>query len=841
MPIHGSYGHYAIDHTKSDLSDSSTYVFVYDTTKDSDGGAWRHRCQHTSWYNEASSANRSSRKEFPQVAIIAFDGNKLDILDADDPNCPLWMRFIRNGGSSRDVLYGCGSGAGQGGGLNGLRFHMLNGILVICSNDTNFWPVLIDFIKDDCIGLQTNAADKPIMLWGNTLVHRNTTSTDSNIYWSGDNKGRFINGWWIHELMYNNPACNDVDMRVLPGAPINPSTGIEIPTIMFAKGDNDVGSGSTTVGSVDIITHSGEVVVKQTNQNWQRFAKFISDDEIVGIRNAYVYVATADLSEESGQNHPSGWNNKATGSGTGYAFFRHDSGANWPAQHLDHEEDGQDGKETIACCATKDAYAVANDARGLGGCGNGVTIYAAPQNKQATYRRAAFIDRWSSSGWLYGKCIAALLCDSTITTPAANVGNDIPNYDIVTNGSFASNINGWTDMSGSGSSISWSSNDGGRIDMNGATAYARAMQALSCEVGQAYTVIVDPASAVFGANQEFQIYVGTGASGQSADIGYATWKKGLNDDNESLQVSFVAERTTVYVSLVSGWNVALLNCEVRRCSMDRSGYQDDSPTTQPEKARGIFWDGNLNFNPVDTGCELGAWSGFGSSDKFYQYWNTAHNSIGTNPMYVMCWIKGNSGMVWHKHEAGGNSQDARGEFNGSGNIVFTMQNDGNQLTFSSNRVIEGDKWTHVVWVKPNARDGQLFIDGEFDNGGTVGGDVSWDAGSSSRLGIGNRGDGINEAFNGAITLFKLGEGAPSADDIRQIYKDEKRLFVPGTKMSLGGDSGHVKAMDYDHSTDLLHVGTNFGTSAFDGIVRESYEAGAVTRSISAAAGIVAKV
>ena len=27
-------------------------VFVYDTSKDSDGGAWRSRTQHTSWYNE---------------------------------------------------------------------------------------------------------------------------------------------------------------------------------------------------------------------------------------------------------------------------------------------------------------------------------------------------------------------------------------------------------------------------------------------------------------------------------------------------------------------------------------------------------------------------------------------------------------------------------------------------------------------------------------------------------------------------------------------------------------------------------------------------------------------
>jgi hypothetical protein len=40
-------------------SDTARDVFVYDTRKDSDGGAWRKRTQNTSWYNEASGTNRS--------------------------------------------------------------------------------------------------------------------------------------------------------------------------------------------------------------------------------------------------------------------------------------------------------------------------------------------------------------------------------------------------------------------------------------------------------------------------------------------------------------------------------------------------------------------------------------------------------------------------------------------------------------------------------------------------------------------------------------------------------------------------------------------------------------
>ena len=49
-------------------------VFVYDTSKDSDGGAWRKRTQGTSWYNETlNTATRGARREFPAVAVIVAE------------------------------------------------------------------------------------------------------------------------------------------------------------------------------------------------------------------------------------------------------------------------------------------------------------------------------------------------------------------------------------------------------------------------------------------------------------------------------------------------------------------------------------------------------------------------------------------------------------------------------------------------------------------------------------------------------------------------------------------------------------------------------------------------
>ena len=69
-------------------------LFVYDTSRDSDGGAWRKRCRNTSWENESlGTGERGSRREFPAVAILAVSTGALVIYDGDDPNLPMWMRF----------------------------------------------------------------------------------------------------------------------------------------------------------------------------------------------------------------------------------------------------------------------------------------------------------------------------------------------------------------------------------------------------------------------------------------------------------------------------------------------------------------------------------------------------------------------------------------------------------------------------------------------------------------------------------------------------------------------------------------------------------------------------
>ena len=67
----------------SEIADTAVDIFIYDTSKDSDGGAWRHRTSHTSWYNEElNTATRGSRREFPAVAVL------LSLIHISEPTRP---------------------------------------------------------------------------------------------------------------------------------------------------------------------------------------------------------------------------------------------------------------------------------------------------------------------------------------------------------------------------------------------------------------------------------------------------------------------------------------------------------------------------------------------------------------------------------------------------------------------------------------------------------------------------------------------------------------------------------------------------------------------------------
>jgi len=209
---------------------TATDVFVYDTSKDSDGGAWRKRTQGTSWYNETlDTATRGSRKEFPAVAVIVAEADTVTIYDGDDPSLPMWMVANRFSGSGYSWI-------GFNTTSTAKAVSMLNGVLCVGSTDSasNFRPGLavIDFGADSAVLILEPADPKDLK----TISERNVGANLAKL----NDVRRLVNSY-----------VRDVAMTVLPDAPIDPATGLQVPTIAVATdGGTSIIQDDSTVDSI---------------------------------------------------------------------------------------------------------------------------------------------------------------------------------------------------------------------------------------------------------------------------------------------------------------------------------------------------------------------------------------------------------------------------------------------------------------------------------------------------------------------------------------------------------------------------------------------------------------
>lgn len=229
-------------------------VFIYDTSLDSDGGAWRKRCQHTSWYNEPlNTAARGARREFPAVAVLVIDAVGLSIHDADDPSLPLWMFFQASFGVVRLLA------RGDNGMLRAVS--ALNGQIVVASGGSTASVgydgiSIFDFVADTASRFSGSGSNYVNPVSG--LAGRNTKG-----YPNGTNAARVI----------VDRDVNDVALTVLPDAPVDPATNLPVPTIAVA-----------TQAGTSIIRDDGSVVSGgEANVSWAvRWVGFAPDNVLWG-------------------------------------------------------------------------------------------------------------------------------------------------------------------------------------------------------------------------------------------------------------------------------------------------------------------------------------------------------------------------------------------------------------------------------------------------------------------------------------------------------------------------------------------------------------------------------
>ena len=233
----------------TDISDTAVDVFVYDTSKDSDGGAWRKRTQNTSWYNEAASATRGSRKEFPAVAVLVYEEDQVTIYDGDDPDLPMWMVFNASSSGNFNLL---GSTSRTTSALAAL-----NAEFMFCSTN-NQNQTYINFITD--FGCLIYASGSNMDIYNGNIAERNAQ--------------KHYHGGTVNRIKTSiiNRNVNDVAMTVLPNAPIDAATGLPVPTIAVA-----------TDGGVSVIKDDGTVVdiTGASNYNYSKYLSFLPDNKLI--------------------------------------------------------------------------------------------------------------------------------------------------------------------------------------------------------------------------------------------------------------------------------------------------------------------------------------------------------------------------------------------------------------------------------------------------------------------------------------------------------------------------------------------------------------------------------
>ena len=788
-------------------------IFVYDTREDSDGGEWRKHTKTKSWYlEELNTATRGSRREFPQVAILTVEHtvNRITIYDADQPDCPMWMVFTA-AGSGRHYMYGTGDAR---------AIAMKNGAFITGAQATNYWPIYVDFIRDDCLGLRIGGGSVDgHHRHGLPISGRNTTNTDGNQVW------RAISGklpaWYIKDFI-NNQLVHDVAMTVLPNAPISPDTGLPIPTIALA-----------TEGGCTIIRDDGLVSnMTFSSQNGSKVWKVSFDKDnkvcmLLGYSNVYTYVAyvheipAGDIALSSTDDRILSTTDFSEGA------FRAFNNSDTPY--------GRAGNINNFV----DAEYYATD--------HGLSILYKDERIKNN-QLIAHINTQVNSGWIPHGAKGAYINTSDkfnyVSPELVSSGNTwVGAFDNATD------LNSFTSINNASLSIS---NSELTVGYNGSTSPGAQFE-LNVEGGKTYlwtflgrssdsTQLIKPRLEAQG-----DVIFDREITDTSINLSLHT-----NTDN-MIEVRSTSNHNTekfyyvlfraksdglVLMKLFANYNASAVYdaVSVRLALRDLSSFEYNH-------GRII---GTLNNSPVAEGADLQCLSGFDSNNYVEAYREQSYGNPGVITMMGWSRLTDISDYGYMASVTG----------NGSVVVGLSINRDTasvpgqnyfydnvNSSVHSDIRTDDG-QWHFIVGVL-NGKTKEIWVDGRLAGKSLVS-PVNLTA--INRTNIGHYAPGTGNSFayhhRGDLALVRVANIALTAEQIKKIYYDEKDLFVENAKCFIPLNNGveypnQINDVAYDRTNKLLHVGTGNGRSVFQGLKRIEHYPGAITTTLSVANGIVA--
>jgi trimeric autotransporter adhesin len=523
------------------IADTAVDIFVYDTSKDSDGGAWRKRTQGTSWYNETlGTGTRGSRKEFPAVAVIVAEATQITIYDGDDPALPMWMVFNATGGEvfMRSNNTSC--------------ITMLNSQLVW--GDAGYDLFSVTFIDEKCWLKGTGATYQNTN--SGSIVNRNTA-------------GSLIA---IDGLVIVNRAVNDVAMTVLPNAPIDAATGLPVPTIAVA-----------TDGGVSVIKDDGAVVdITSTykgannisfNGSQLSYATQQSGSGTTFWRKVFIEVPSADTTAAYASSLAGVTSYDARGTvGNKPALNTNSNLADTTNNIVDSVHDKAFGFSNKLTLLNADKFSGAN-------------VPSLLDNS------VAYITSDYNTGWMNGDIKLATLSDTDDT--------DVTGSELVTNGTFGSDVSGWA-----GETDTTATYDSGRLKVTKTVQsgpYGIARTDVTTVVGKQYLFQAD---SITGSGPSAFFRFNDGGLGAYTETEGTTHRAYFTATSTNTRVALGVASTAANAYIF--WD----NVSVQEVEEDRS-----------VNGNGLQVFGTVTKNPVATGADLVAYSGFSGSNYLEQPYN----------------------------------------------------------------------------------------------------------------------------------------------------------------------------------------------------------------------------
>ena len=257
---------------------------------------------------------------------------------------------------------------------------------------------------------------------------------------------------------------------------------------------------------------------------------------------------------------------------------------------------------------------------------------------------------------------------------------------------------------------------------------------------------------------------------------------------------------------------------------------------------GLYIEGTVNKTKVAEGSDLVYYSGFSANNYLIQKPDTRLD-FGTGDFYVMYWVNftkndAYDNLMGRRYHDGSNFSGQGWYLEMGGNNNVTMK-DGSSN--ASRAAIDGDTifntWQHHCFMRKDSH-GYSFRNGVMTSNFYNAWTTNLDNSNASFI-IGRVVHGSGNASDSKLALVRVGAGAPTEEQVRKIYDDEKVLFEENAKCTLyGTNPACQKRIAYDDSTNILHAGTTAGRSEFSGLRRINNTTAAVTTAISASNELV---